>query len=123
MRQPMIGELVARFVVGGIIISAFAAAGELFEPKRFGGMTAAAPSTALATLAIAFVTHGGSYVSTEGRSMIAGAGAFFVYAVVTVVAIQRHHVPVGVTAIGAWAVWLAMALGLCMAGRAAGVLG
>jgi hypothetical protein len=40
----------------------------------------AAPSVALATLAMTIVFDGSSYAAIEGSSMMAGALAFFIYA-------------------------------------------
>src|SRR5690242_9239661 len=73
-------EILLRFVVGGAMVSAFAVLGDLFTPKRFAGLFAAAPSVAIATLALTIAADGKSYTSIEARSMAAGAIAFFVYA-------------------------------------------
>jgi hypothetical protein len=45
------GELVARFLIGGIIVSLFAAIAEIVRPKSFAGLFGAAPSIALTTRA------------------------------------------------------------------------
>jgi hypothetical protein len=44
-------EYVARFLIGGFVVSAFALLGDLLRPKSFAGLFGAAPSVALATLA------------------------------------------------------------------------
>jgi hypothetical protein len=31
-------ELIVRFLIGGVIVSSFAALGEVFRPKSFGGL-------------------------------------------------------------------------------------
>jgi hypothetical protein len=54
--------------------------GDILKPKSFAGLFGAAPSVALATLAMTVVFDGSSYAAIEGRSMMAGAIAFFVYA-------------------------------------------
>jgi hypothetical protein len=72
-------DLVIRFVVGGLVVSAFAVLGDVLHPKSFAGIFGAAPSVALATLTLTFVVHGGSVVSVEGRSMIVGAAALCLY--------------------------------------------
>ena len=41
------GELLARFLIGGVIVSFFAVLGEMFRPKSFAGLFGAAPSIAL----------------------------------------------------------------------------
>src|SRR6266403_285818 len=79
-RGKLMSELFLRFVIGGIVVSAFAILGDLFKPKSFAGLFGAAPSVALATLALTVASQGRSYAAIEARSMIAGAIAFFVYA-------------------------------------------
>ena len=69
-----------RFVIGSAIVSAFAIIGDVVQPKSFAGLFGAAPSVALATLALTVVSDGSSYAAIEGRSMMAGAVAFFIYA-------------------------------------------
>ncbi len=73
-------ELVLRFFIGGIVVSTFAFLGDLFKPKTFAGLFGAAPSVALATLAITIAKDGPYYASAEARSMILGAVAFLAYA-------------------------------------------
>jgi hypothetical protein len=75
-------EILLRVLAGGIAVSAFALAGDLLEPKTFAGLFGAAPSVALATLVLAIVKDGWEYASLEARSMILGAIAFFIYAVI-----------------------------------------
>lgn len=69
-------ESIIRFLVGGAVVSVFAILGDLLRPKSFAGLFGAAPSVALATLALTIAKHGGGYAATEGRSMILGAGEF-----------------------------------------------
>jgi hypothetical protein len=69
-----------RFIIGGVIVSAFAIVGDVLKPKSFAGLFGAAPSVALATLGLTIVSDGLSYAGAEARSMIAGAAAFFIYA-------------------------------------------
>jgi hypothetical protein len=45
-------ELVERFLLGGLIISAFAVVGDILRPRGFAGLFGAAPSVALATLTL-----------------------------------------------------------------------
>ena len=72
-------ELVERFLLGGLIVSAFAVVGEVVRPKSFAGLFGAAPSVALATLTLTLFTEGKHYAALEARSMIAGAFAFLGY--------------------------------------------
>lgn len=116
----MTGELALRFVLGGAIVSMFAVAGELFEPKTFAGLFGAAPSVAIATLALAYSTEGVSYAAIESRSMLIGAAAMLVYGAACVVATRREGVPVWLGAALAWGAWGAVAVGiwgaLCITG-------
>src|SRR3984885_15107916 len=73
-------DLILRFVIGGMVVSAFAALGDVLKPKSFAGLFGAAPSIALATLGLTIAANGKRYAATEARSMIAGALAFFLYA-------------------------------------------
>jgi uncharacterized protein DUF3147 len=45
-------EILIRFLIGGVSVSLFAIIGDLFKPKSFAGLFGAAPSVALATLAL-----------------------------------------------------------------------
>ncbi len=73
-------DLVLRFFIGGIVVSAFSLIGDLFKPKSFGGLFGAAPSVALATLALTIYKEGSSYAALEARSMMVGAAALLLYA-------------------------------------------
>jgi hypothetical protein len=73
-------ELIARFLVGGALVAAFAALGDVLRPRSFAGLFGAAPSVALATLGLTVVAKGHEYAAAEARSMIVGALAFAIYA-------------------------------------------
>ena len=73
-------ELLVRALIGGIAVAAFAPLGDLFKPKRFAGLFGAAPSVALASLALSAGKKGNEHAATEARSMMIGAIAFLVYA-------------------------------------------
>lgn len=60
-------------------MSFFAILGDMLKPKSFAGLFGAAPSIALATLALTVAKEGRSYAAIEGQSMILGAVAFLVY--------------------------------------------
>jgi len=51
-------EYLLRFIVGGVVVSAFVMLGDVLRPKSFAGLFGAAPSVALATLGIAVYQHG-----------------------------------------------------------------
>jgi hypothetical protein len=79
-REAKMPELVYRFLIGGAVVSFFAALAEVFRPKSFAGLFGAAPSIALATLGITIANHGKVYAATEAHSMVFGAIGFFCYA-------------------------------------------
>ena len=66
-------EYVVRFLVGGVVVSAFAMLGDVLRPKSFAGLFGAAPSVALATLGIAVYRHGAGYAAQQTWAMTAGA--------------------------------------------------
>src|SRR5581483_12481357 len=94
----MIKELVLRFVIGVMFVSSFAIIGDVLKPKRFAGLFGAAPSIALATLALTAAKDGKAYAAMEARSMIGGALAFAVYAWCACQIIMRYKIyPLRVT--------------------------
>jgi hypothetical protein len=102
-------ELLVRFVVGGALVSIFALLGDLFRPKSFAGLFAAAPSVALATLVLAAATRGSTYVAVEARSMIVGCVALFAYSTVVARVLGAHVGRPGVVAAVGIFVWVAVA--------------
>jgi uncharacterized membrane protein (GlpM family) len=108
-------QLIFRFVVGGLIVSLFASFGDVVKPKSFAGLFAAAPSVALATVGLTIVTSGKLYSAAEGRSMIAGAMALFLYAMVTMRLIMKCRFHARWAAICAIAVWFVCAVGVWLA--------
>ena len=61
-------QLVFRFIIGGFIVSLFAALGEVLKPKSFAGLFGAAPSMALATLSLTISSQGG-HLRCNGGSL------------------------------------------------------
>ena len=118
----MIGELAIRFILGGLIVSLFSVAGELWKPKTFSGLFGAAPSVALASLGLAFASHGPEMVATLGRSMVIGSVALYVYGATCVIATKREKWPVWLSAFSAWFAWFAAAFGGLGAAAALGAL-
>ena len=105
-------DLLARFVIGGLVVIAFSILGDIFKPKSLGGIFAAAPTIALASLTLTAHQHGTAYVSLEARSMIAGALAFFVYACAVSFILMRYR-PRSLVAAGALSpIWFAVAADL-----------
>jgi len=60
-------QLAFRFIVGGLLVSFFAVIGDGLKPKSFAGLFGAAPSVALATLALAILVDGKDYAALEAR--------------------------------------------------------
>ncbi len=105
-------ESIIRFLVGGAIVSLFAVLGDLFRPKSFAGLFGAAPSVALATLALTIAKHGASFAAVEGRSMILGAIALCVYSQAVSWIMMRYKLhALGVTLLSIF-MWLGIAFGL-----------
>jgi hypothetical protein len=105
-------EYLIRFVVGGLIVSAFALIGDVLRPKSFAGLFGAAPSIALVTLALAAWQHGGDYAAIESRSMLIGALALCIYSwIVCQLLMRLRYSALGATSM-ALVVWLSLALGL-----------
>lgn len=94
------------------MVSAFAALADMLKPKSFAGLFGAAPSVALATLALTIARNGQDYAAFEAHSMIAGAAALFIYARCATYLLMRRNAPALSVAVGLLALWLALALGL-----------
>jgi hypothetical protein len=105
-------DYLARFVAGGLVVSAFAVIGDVLRPKRFAGLFGAAPSIALVTLTLAVWRHGSGYAAIESRSMIIGALALGLYSwLVCWLLIRLDWSAVAATAL-AFVAWLGIAVGL-----------
>ncbi|MGA7155919.1 MAG: DUF3147 family protein [Acidobacteriaceae bacterium] len=105
-------DLIARFLIGGLVVIAFSVLGDVFKPKSLGGIFAAAPTIALASISLTVHEHGAAYVALEGRSMIVGGLAFFVYACAVSFILMRYR-PRSLVAAGALSpIWFAVAAAL-----------
>ena len=69
-----------RFLIGGLVVCAFASLADMLKPKTFAGIFGAAPSVALATLALTVSQDGREFASEEARAMMGGAAALAAYA-------------------------------------------
>lgn len=105
-------QILIRFLIGGVVVSLFALAGDLFKPKSFAGLFGAAPSVALATLALTVLKDGRSYAAVEARSMILGAIALFAYACCVSWILMRSELKTLMATLCLIPVWLSVALGL-----------
>jgi Protein of unknown function (DUF3147) len=109
-------DIVLRFMLGGIVVTAFAAIGDVLKPKSFAGLFGAAPSVALATLGLTLHAKGSAYCAVEARSMMAGAVAFFVYASFVSVLMMRRRSPALLGTILAMPLWGMIAAGIWFLG-------
>jgi Protein of unknown function (DUF3147) len=108
----LLEELLPRFVTGGVVVSLFAIIGDLVRPKSLAGIFGAAPAVALASLGMAFGSHGGSYAATEGRSMVAGAVALGTYSLLIASVLFRHAGDTLFLTATAVMAWIVVALGI-----------
>ena len=105
-------EYFIRFLIGGMVVSAFAMLGDVLRPKTFAGLFGAAPSVALATLGITVYQHGAAYAGSQTLSMAAGAIALVIYSIVVchlLVRTRKRALPASVLSL---IVWLTAAFGL-----------
>jgi hypothetical protein len=70
--------LAVKALDGGLLVTAFALIGEMAVPKRFAGLFSAAPSVALANLAVVVVASGAPEAQRQSTGMIVGAVAMVV---------------------------------------------
>jgi hypothetical protein len=104
-------DYLLRFAIGGIAVSVFAALGDVLRPKSFAGLFGAAPSIALATLAITLSNDGATFAAVEGRSMIVGAFALGVYSLIVCLLLKKIAVSSWAATSTALIVWFAIAFG------------
>jgi len=106
-----LSELLTRFLIGGIIVAAFAVLGDVFRPRSFAGLFGAAPSVALATLGLTIARNGKEYAAIECRSMLAGALALAVYTAVVCFSLVRRQTHTLTTTLASIVVWFAASFG------------
>jgi uncharacterized membrane protein (GlpM family) len=105
-------ELLLRFLIGGFVVSAFAVLADLLRPKSFAGLFSAAPSVAIATLSLTIHKQGADFAAREAGTMIAGAVAFLVSAILAIWLLGRKKQKSVVAGLVGMPVWLAVAFGL-----------
>ncbi len=102
-------QLIIRFLIGGVIVSAFAIIGSLFKPTSFAGLFGAAPSVALATLFLAITKDGKLYASSECRSMVAGAVALGLYSLLVCKLLIKFRISALKATVSSILLWFAAA--------------
>ena len=105
-------EALVRFLIGGIFVSVFAAVGGLFKPTSFAGLFGAAPSVALATLALTISKDGKAFAGAECRSMIAGAAGLCLYSILVSQLLSRFRLSALTVTLSAMPLWFLTAFGL-----------
>lgn len=103
------GDLLIRALIGGVVVSLFAVLGDIIKPVSLGGTTAAAPAIALASMGFMLHKQGPAYTATEARSMVAGAIAFLVYALVVSYVQMRRKPKALVSAAALLPLWFGVA--------------
>ena len=81
--------LALKGVIGGTMVIAFALVGEVVRPRELAGVTSAAPSVALAGLAVTVATTGTVAAFNVALGMVAGAVALLLWCLVGTEAVKR----------------------------------
>jgi len=102
-------SLLFRFLIGGLVVCAFASLADTLKPKTFAGIFGAAPSVALATLTLTVSQDGKTFAAEEARAMLAGAAAFAAYAFTCLQLIARRRWTPLRAATASLTVWFASA--------------
>jgi uncharacterized membrane protein (GlpM family) len=97
-------------LVGGLAVVAFSLIGEAGQPKRFAGLFAAAPSVALASLAITAAAKGAPATVPYARGMLIGSAGMVAYCLVSLYLIERLHALLG--SLLSWLAWFVVAVAL-----------
>jgi ABC-type multidrug transport system permease subunit len=105
-------DIIVRFFIGGLVVSAFSLISDLLKPKTFAGLFGAAPSIALATLALTVMKEGKQYAAIEGRSMILGAVALFAYSLTLSYVLVRLRISALSASMVLLFLWMFVASGL-----------
>jgi hypothetical protein len=104
-------QILFRFIIGGLVVSLFAAFADALKPKSFAGLFAAAPSVAIGTLGLTILSEGKLFAAVEARSMIFGAIALFFYPMVAMRLMMKYKLNAASAASSAIAVWMICAIG------------
>jgi hypothetical protein len=105
-----IGILALRGLFGGLLVVAFALISEVVKPKAFAGLFAAAPSVAIASLAITVISEGTHKARQSSIGMVVGGIGMAACCVLAVTAIPRLGALWGSVVAGAG--WCALSFGI-----------
>lgn len=101
--------VVVKAVLGGLLVAGFAVVGHVLRPKWFAGLFGAAPSVAIASLAVTVLDKGHHQASLAAYGMLFGSAGFVAFGVCVRPLLERLHAVVA-TSLGCVA-WFAVALG------------
>jgi hypothetical protein len=105
-----LGVLALRALAGGTLVVVFALIGEVVSPKAFSGLFSAAPSVAVASLAITVAAEGTAKARQGSVGMVAGGVGMAACCILAAVAVPRLKALWG--SVVAWGVWGVVAMGL-----------
>ena len=105
-----IGVLALRGLAGGTLVMVFTIIGDAVKPKAFSGLFSAAPSVALASLAVTLLFEDVNRARLDTVGMVVGGIGMSSCCVLAAIAIPRTRAVWG-SAI-AWTGWAAVSLGL-----------
>jgi hypothetical protein len=105
-----IGVLALRGLAGGALVVIFALIGQVVSPKAFAGLFSAAPSVAVASLAITIVAESPVKAQQASAGMVVGGVAMVVCCILAAVAIPRIGSLWG--SLAAWLSWAGADLAL-----------
>ena len=108
----MFTQILFRMLAGGVFVTSFALLSDTLKPKRFAGLFGAAPSVALATLAVTAGAKGRLYAATESRSMLGGAIAFVIYSYCVFQLMLRSKLSALTSTLLLIPLWIVSALGI-----------
>jgi hypothetical protein len=98
---------------GGLAVLAFSLIGQAGRPKRFAGLFAAAPSVAVASLAVTVLGKGAPGTVPYATGMLIGSAGMLAYCLTSLYLVERLHALAG--SIVSWVAWFVVAGGLYLA--------
>jgi uncharacterized membrane protein (GlpM family) len=98
-----VGLLLARGLIGGVMVVAFALVAEVLKPKMFSGLFSAAPSIAIGSLLVTSFAQKPTLAAQDASGMVAGAFGMVACTLVAAYAVQRLGAIAGSAA--AWLAW------------------
>lgn len=104
-----VAVIVIKALLGGMLVTLFAVIGHLLRPKWFAGLFGAAPSVAVASLAVTVIDKGHHDAALAGYAMLFGAAGFVAFSACVRPLLTKVHA-VAATSISCL-VWVLVAVG------------